>query len=314
LKRLAVVLVAACAQAPAARAPAAAPAPAGPLFEFHSDPWVNLHQRLYAEATANQYWHSKVETCACGKGPEWGAAVDGYKKELGEKDRNPTFDPGLQRTNFALALAGERLPENDVDPVVAKWIAPVYDAYARERWPVDDARNRAWIATVEPLVQRWGRDIANEYETRFRIRWPGRVIRVEVTEFAGFGGAYTSSDPILVTMSSADAGYQGNAALEMLFHESSHGLDQILTHDLRMAFLARGKREPDRLDHAIIFYTAGALVKKRLGPSYVPYAYAQGVWKRGWAAYEAALRVHWQAFLDEAIDFETALDRLATAL
>lgn len=315
MRAWALALLAACSPAASpALSPAPPPSAKGPVFEFHSDPWVNLHQRLFAEATADEYWHSKVETCTCGRNvAEWSAAVGGYKTELGA--RNPVFDSALQQTNFVLATTGTgRLPAKGVDSIVAKWIAPVYDAYALDRWPTDDARNRAWIDGTKVLVARWGNEMAGEYEKRFRIRWPSRPIRVEVTEFAGFGGAYTSSDPILVTMSSSDAGYQGNAALEMLFHEASHGLDQVLTHDLRMAFLAHGKEEPSRLDHAIIFYTAGALAKKRLGPDYIPYAYAQGVWKRGWEPYEAALRKHWQPWLDDAIDYETALDRLATAL
>jgi hypothetical protein len=183
----------------------------------------------------------------------------------------------------------------------------------RGAWPADDARNRAWIAAVEPFVARWGRDIADELALRFHIAWPGHPIRVEVAEFADFAGGYTTTDPILTTISSADPGYAGPAALEMLFHEASHGLDAILTHDLQMACAAHGLREPRSLDHAIIFYTAGELVRKRLGPSYVPYAYKHRVYERGWSSYEAALRTHWQAWLDDQIDFETALDRLVVA-
>ncbi len=45
----------------------------------------------------------------------------------------------------------------------------------------------------------------------------------------------------------------------------------------------------------------------------MPYAVREGVYQRGWGKYEMALRAHWQPFLDDRIDFATALDRLATA-
>jgi len=300
---------------------AAAPAhPSPPLFELHSDPWVNLHQRLIAEATANQYWHGSVTTCACARTaegavlPAWSRAVATYKKEL--EGRSTLFDPSLVRTNLALALLGTSttLAGTDVDPALASSLESTYEAYLRGAWPADDARNRAWIATVEPLVARWGPEIAADLAKRLGTSWPSYPIRVEVTQYAGFGGAYTTSDPILTTMSSEDAGYAAPAALEMLFHEASHGLDGNLDHDLQMAFIAKGKREPRSLDHMIIFYTAGELAQRRLGPGYVPYAVKQGVYARGKPSLEPALRAHWQPWLDDAIDRKTALARLADAL
>jgi hypothetical protein len=100
----------------------------------------------------------------------------------------------------------------------------------------------------------------------------------------------------------------------MLFHEASHGLTQIVRHDLDMAFVARGKTAPRTLEHVIIFYTAGELARRRLGPSYVPYAYKNGVYARGWSDLEKAVAVHWRAWLDDAVDLPTALARLADAL
>lgn len=313
------LLVGACAGRPSTppRDHAATPAADRPLFEFHSGPWINLHQRLLAEATSTDRWHTKVATCACARSddgtvlPAWTASVAGYKREL--EGRSPVFDGSLQRTNVALALAGTspQLPTNDIDPSVAKWIPGAFEPYFRGAWPSDDARNQAWVAAARPLVAKWGPGIARELAHRFGTQWPSAPIRVEVTQFAGFGGAYTTADPILVTISSEDPGYAGPAALEMLFHEASHGLDGILTHELQMAFIGRGKRPPRSLDHVIIFYTAGELVRRRLGASYVPYAYKQGVYARGWQKLEAAVRAHWQPWLDDVIDRETALSRLA---
>jgi hypothetical protein len=301
--------------------PAAAPARATtPLFEFHSDPWLNLHQRLLAETQGGKGWHVAVTTCSCARTadgailPAWSDAVETYRKEF--KDRDPGFDRPLRRMNFALALAGSSptlTDSDDLDPGAAHALTAAFEPYARA-WAEDDARNKAWTRTVEPLIARWGAEIAAELAKRYETSWPTLPIRVEVSQFASWAGAYTTHSPILITMSSEDAGYQGEAALEMLFHEASHGLTGILEHDLDMAFAARGKRAPERLDHVIIFYTAGELVRRRLGPSYVPYAYKNGLYKRGWEKLEPAVRTHWQAWLDDRTDLPTALARLADAL
>jgi hypothetical protein len=305
---LVVVALGACASPPAA---APAPTRTAPIFEFHSDPWVNLHQRLIAEATAKPYWHVPVPIPPLSQAPEWSAAVAGYKTLFdGGKS---VFDASHHRMNLTFALtSGATLPKERVEPDFAKLIEPAYGEYMRLQWPIDQARNEKWIASAEPLAARWAPEIAAELANRFEITWPARPIRVEVTQFAGFGGAFTSGDPIMTVMSSDDSGYVGSGVLEMLFHEASHGIDSILTHDLQMAFVAKGKREPQGLDHAIIFYTAGELVRRRF-PGYVPYAYREGVWKRGWEKLEIAVRTHWQPWLDDRIDLETALSRLVDA-
>ena len=309
------LLLAGCAAPTPQPRAAASPARRAPLFEFHSDPWSNLQQRLIAEATADAYWHTTVPTCACALGPdgaplpEWASAVAQFKTTYTERRR--FTDASLLRTTLELALAGSHMTlPTGVDKDVAGPLGATFVPYYDGQWPADDARNKAWIADVEPLVAKWAPEIAEELAKRFDTRWPAETIRVEVTQYAGFGGAETTSPPILTIMSSEDAGYTGPAALEMLFHEASHGIDGNLMHDLETAFIAKGKRLPDRLEHAIIFYTAGELVRRRLGPSYVPYAHAQGVWKRGLVKTEAVLRVHWQKWLDDEIDLPTALSRL----
>lgn len=303
-------------------APAASPhaLQRGPAFDFHTDPWVNLHQHIAAEAGLG-WWRGKAPTCACGRASDgsvlvdWAAAVTGYETAL--KGRDPTFDEGLQQTNLSLAVRGERaaLPSEKIDPHVAHLLAPLFPGYLQRGWPEDLAKDREWITAVTPLLARWGEGLATELAMRLDTSWPLLPVRVEVSRLAGSHGAYTSSPPILTTLSSEDPGYQGDAALEMLFHEASHGISGNLEHDLDLAFLAEGKSAPADLYHAIIFYTAGELVRRRLGPSYVPYAYKQGVYTRGeWPRLEVAMREQWQPWLLGQTDLRSTLTALAKAL
>ena len=290
-----------------------------PLFNSHSDPWLNLHQRLLAEAQADASWHTRVDPCACARTlegtalPAWAGAVDAYRALF--KDRDPTFDRSLALTNLALALAGDRatLSSPYLDKDVARLLPTVFEPYSRAGCEEDDARNRAWIAAVGPLVARWGNELAADGAPA-RGGLAERAHPVEVSRFAGWAGAYTTSRPILTTGSSDDPGYQGPAALEMLFTKRRTASPRCSITIFEMAFLARGKEAPRGLEHVIIFYTAGELVRRRLGPSYVPYAEKNGVYKRAWPTLEPVVRMHWQPWLDGSIDLPTALARLAQAL
>ena len=56
--------------------------------------------------------------------------------------------------------------------------------------------------------------------------WPKDPIRVDVSEYANWAGAYTYTygwSRVHEIVSSADPADQGDAALEILFHEATHG-------------------------------------------------------------------------------------------
>lgn len=308
----------ACADAPAHR-PAVpssnAEARTTPLFEFHSSPWVNFHQRLIAESdTGGAFAH---EPCPCGKDRDaWSAAVAAYRTTY--KDRDPTFDHELQMVNLTFALAGDAPSVSSpfLEQPAAGTLPAAFELYRRSTWAKDDADNRAWIARTEPLVARWGEGFAAELAMRFEAKWPVTPVRVEVARYATWSGAYTVPSPLIaVTVANADPSYTDEAWLEILFHEASHAFVKILQHDLETTFVARGKRMPRGLEHVIIFHTAGELTRKRLGPSYVPFADKHGLYGKGdWARLAPVVRTHWQPWLDGKTDLPTTLRNLAGAL
>jgi hypothetical protein len=67
----------------------------------------------------------------------------------------------------------------------------------------------------------------------------------------------------------------GLAALEMLFHESSHSPVSDLFQRVRQAASEQKVSVPPRLWHGVLFYTAGELTTRELkahGIAYTPYA------------------------------------------
>src|SRR2546429_5270309 len=94
------------------------------------------------------------------------------------------------------------------------------------RWPLwggPEQTSRRWILQVAPLVREQGVGLSERLADIYQTRWPHEKIRVDVVAYANWAGAYTTVDPLRVTISSLDPRNQGPQALEVLFHEGSHG-------------------------------------------------------------------------------------------
>jgi hypothetical protein len=152
---------------------------------------------------------------------------------------------------------------------------------------------------------------------------------VDLTTFASSTGAYTTLDPLRVTVSSLDARNQGPEALEVLFHEASHGIADSVQDAIFRECRQREKPIPRDLWHALLFYTTGELIRPLAldgsgSPSasssggsssgYVPYAVREGLYKRGWENYLRILTEYWQPYLDGRVTFDDAIAHMVSAL
>ena len=270
------------------------------LFEFHSGFWLNLHQFLCSEQAAG----------ASGA-TEWQSAIEYYKREIIPRD---LLSDEAAAVNFSLSLAGSEpaLAVNGLDPELAAVLSKAAPLYRRLVWPGHDRTNRAWIASLEPLLARYGAPMSRELAAVWQTQWPRVPIRVDVSAYAGTNGAYTTLDPAHITITSTDASYQGDAALEMLFHEASHTLDG----NMRAALTAELKRQNRLLhrrtfSHAILFYTAGEIAKRYLS-DYEPYAIRNGVLERGWPGSVTILEKDWKPYLQGRTTLAEALAAIVT--
>jgi hypothetical protein len=137
---------------------------------------------------------------------------------------------------------------------------------------------------------------------------------------------------------------QGAAALEVLFHEASHGIATPVELAIVRECRQRDKPIPRDLWHALIFYTTGEVIKPVLdaqsdtpgngsipGSSsskstpdassqssqdaeYLPYAKREGLYQRGWESYLALLTNYWQPYLDGRTTFDDAIAHMVSAL
>jgi hypothetical protein len=177
---------------------------------------------------------------------------------------------------------------------------------------------------VAPLVRRNGLDLSHRLAEIYQTPWPRERIRVDVAAYASSTGAYTTLDPLRVTVSSTDVRNQGAEALEVLFHEASHGIADAVEDAIFRECRQRDKPIPRDLWHALLFYTTGELIRplavdpaSSSAPSssgYVPYAVREGLYKRGWENYLRVLTQYWQPYIDGRVDFSDAIAHMVSAL
>jgi hypothetical protein len=288
------------------------PHPKGPsmIFEFHSGFWVNLDLNLYEQALSgpSDSRCSKVEGETAS---EWTASVLFYKQTMVSRDL--LFDPRLVAIKNSLEdqeHAGLLSPTAALpSPLVAvlERVAPIYRSTC---WNQQDQANKDWIRQALPLVGRYGAELEHELSAAYQVPWPTGPVRVDVTNYASWAGAYTTNQPTRITISSTDHRNQGTAALEILFHEASHGISWHLQRAILEECKKQGVLLPRRdLWHAVIFYTTGELVRRRIA-GYVPYAYKNGLWNHAWPMYIGPLERDWKPYLDGQSPFDVAVRTL----
>ncbi|MGA2096165.1 MAG: hypothetical protein ABSH39_07695 [Candidatus Acidiferrum sp.] len=335
-----------------------------PVFELHSGFWINLHHTLYYEAKKreppanaqqknNPFPQLKMKTMGDASSAlspaerqSWDSAVAYYAANYADKDL--LFNTDLMLLKNQLGdfegcdeLSGQRKKTCDagLPPKITQVLEAAAAVYRTHLWADHDRANRRWIARVAPLVEEQGVGISERLADIYQTKWPREKIRVDVSAYANWAGAYTTLDPLRVTISSTDPRNQGDGALEVLFHEASHGIAEVVQQAIIRECRQRGKATPRDLWHALIFYTTGEVIKPVLNPvskesadkqeggisspdpspgvardTYIPYAVREGLYQRGWDDYLQLLTRFWQPYLESKATFDDAIAHIVSAL
>lgn len=287
------------------------------LFEFHNGFWINLHHFLRGSALWVLHPNPEMEAepqpeFINGEKDKWNSCLDYYKTHYAEKDL--TFDAELQKIKNWLGDAenDEKLTD-PLDPDLAAILSSAAPIYKKYWWPAHKQSNQKWIDATQRLVSEFGSSIAPRIANAYKKEWPAAPIRVDVTIEAGWAGAYSTIDPLRITVAGADPRYQEYAGLEMLFHETSHGWGHYIYEILDMEATKQHQTMPKDLWHVMIFYTAGEITRQQLqkaGIAYTPFAYMNGVYQRGWQDSLCMVEKDWQPYLDEKVTLEAALENI----
>lgn len=292
-------------------------------FEFYSNFWINQHHFLYANADSAE-------------GGNWD---DGFTEgEL--KDLSPTekdilkegitfyrdsvilydllFNRGLfnlkrklidfdQDDSFAI--------ENFSDDLVLHLnrVKPVYKKYFWER---HNQSNREIVTRNLEFINRYENQIFERIATLAQQPWKNEKVRVDVTYYANWAGAYTSTRPEThVVITSQGLGIEGDW-LELLFHEPSHSI--ISRSEYKMAEVISevsenlGLNPPRNLWHSLLFYFSGIAVQEALAKEGIEYELYM-VRNDVFGNHHEVIFKHMPAYINGEATLEEALEGLITA-
>ena len=328
-----------------------------PVFEFHSGFWINLHHFLYHEARTRELAKDAREAAGKSAGPVlkqtpglqsslspaerkiWEDAIAYYTANFAHKDLLVNIDLILLKDQLGdfedcEELTGKKQRACDAGlpgktGAILEAVAPIYRAHW---WADHDRANRRWVARVAPLVREQGVGLSERLADIYQTKWPKAKIRVEVAAYANTAGAYTTLDPLHVTIASLDSRNQGPEALEVLFHEASHGIAIPVEKAISRECKQRDKPIPRDLWHALIFYTTSEVLRPVMqdaasdqatgdtgapenskSPA-VPFILQDRLTQRGWEEYHLRLSLYWQPYLDNKVTFDDAIARLVSSL
>jgi hypothetical protein len=288
-------------------------------FAFYSDPVTNLHDFLVWNARSAAPIEPAPD-CLAGLATEQRTAFE-HAREHYKVFATPAGNGLLLALRFRLAGFGDFGIADTAAIEAALAVLPAAaPAYEKCWWPTHDARNRRWIAALEPLLAVHEEALSARLSELYGQEL-GRPFPVDVVSYGSFTGADSVTAPDHLLVSSVRPSLSGYAALEIMFHEASHTvfgprLDGTLWTELDAAAKADGAPLPVDFWHAMLFYTTGGAVKSRLaerGIAYEQYLYTEGLFERSWDGFRGPLERLWQPYVDGRVSMAEALTQIVPA-
>jgi len=298
-------------------------------FDFHSDPWINLHHFLYQWAREDRGLEiglrpvpmperASLEALTAEERTGWMQALDFYRTFMAERGN---FDLGMMRTKWDLLTLGGDPAGHPPDriPGIGAALEAAMPVYRQRWWASHDRANRRWIEAVMPKLRRHEAAYVQLTMKVHESIWPSTPFRVDVTAYPNYRAGYTTREGHIV-MFSTDPNNQDLYSLEMVLHEVQHAetIEATTPAALAAAFEAAGSRPPGNLSHAMIFATAGEFVRSIAGKesvaAYQPYWLKQGLDTRDdWKDLVAPIANYWLPVVRGELSRKEGLERLAGA-
>ncbi|MEM6540894.1 MAG: hypothetical protein AAF634_07005, partial [Bacteroidota bacterium] len=249
-------------------------------FSFHNNYWINLHHFLYEKASGDQLAKLKQDgnemlvigetTVEKSLTPEQRSNLDGaieyYKENIIQKGLLRGL--GYERYWLQRQMGGKALADSTVSQEFVDVLNRVSNTYGETYWPIHKKHNEAILEFQIPNISKLEKRIIPRMEQLSLTPWPsGGKVRVDLTVYANYAGAYTPTRPIFnVIVSTIDPSSYGPEFLETIFHEGSHLLfryggtwrERIFENFEQEAYSINF---PRHLWHASLFYLCGQVCK-----------------------------------------------------
>ena len=294
-------------------------APRTLTFTFQNNFWVNLHHVVRGDARRADLKLPvtvPLESLRPDERTAWSEALAAYA-DLSKL--NLVFDDRLIVISNALSrVTGDTLPDGLVEASVRHALLRAAPIYRTHGWAQQQQLNAAWIAAIRPDAERHAPAMASALAAAYHATWRAEPILIDACAEAGPNNAYTTAGPsgtgghtviAVRTPSNSD-----DSGVETLFHEASHTIDDQIAKPLLEEARRQHVAFPDGLDHALLFFTTGEIMRRefaRTGNSdYVPYGDRFDVYRNGWQKFRQALERDWRPYLDGKTTFDVSVTAL----
>ena len=255
-------------------------------YEFYSNFWINMHHYLFkkAEHAENKPWREVFDDSLLNNMNDdeqavLGKAISYYKDNLIGKSL--LFDDQLYETKRALINFDEEstLDHEAVESGHQQVLNNTRNLYEKYFWNNHHNQNKLILDKYLPLVRKIENKAFERIEKLAQQSWPEGKIRVDLSYYSNWAGAYTTTRPPHVVISSLEEGSDGKWLpyewVELLFHEPSHVIispnNSTVGNKIKQVSKELGVEVPGNLWHAILFYFSGITVRDLLTAEGIDY-------------------------------------------
>ncbi|MCL6294185.1 hypothetical protein [Jejuia spongiicola] len=251
-------------------------------FEFENNYWVNLHHFLYQKADSSQLrklQEDGLNFVEIGEAKSLiqlsndekatlELAVKYYKDSLITKNLRRDLN-GL-RVWFQEKRETEKITDITYGRKFTEVINEVSPVYEKYFWSLHKSHNISVLNKHIKVINEIEEEVIAKMEKFSLNKWPDSVkVRVDITAYASWAGAYTTSKPrhniIISTIAPSNI---TSSFVETILHEGSHLLYLFEESPIRDKFYYKseelGIEFPRNLWHANMFYLSGRATQDEL--------------------------------------------------
>ena len=247
-------------------------------FVFHSNYWINLHHFLYQKANGSQQRklqedgntlvdigeESIYNSLESADRSAYDAAVRYYQDSLADKSLfNLSGIRVVLQSQRSNQLSSAALPGDYIE-IMNRFS----NVYAKHYWPLHESRNDLVMEKAINQIKSLETAAVPRLAQMAGLDWPDVKIRVDLTAYANYAGAYTPTRPRMnIFISTLDPFATSTDFIETVFHEGSHVVftrESEFRSAIYFTSEKMGIEFPRSLWHAGQFYLCGRLIQDML--------------------------------------------------